>query len=60
LLDSLLRGFLFNAGIGGVFKPITEPAEDEWDDVMNINLKGVWFCLKHQIPAMMDLAEEHR
>ncbi|NQZ10015.1 MAG: SDR family oxidoreductase [Algicola sp.] len=42
-----------NAGIGGVFKPLTELEEDEWDDVMNINLKGVWLCLKHQISAMI-------
>lgn len=35
--------------------PLTEYSEADWDDVMNINLKGVWLCLKHQIKAMIAL-----
>jgi NAD(P)-dependent dehydrogenase (short-subunit alcohol dehydrogenase family) len=35
------------------FKPITECSEEEWDQVMNINLKGVWLGIKYQIPAML-------
>jgi NAD(P)-dependent dehydrogenase (short-subunit alcohol dehydrogenase family) len=42
-----------NAGIGGPNKPLTEVSEDEWDRVMNVNLKGVWLCLKYQIPQML-------
>jgi NAD(P)-dependent dehydrogenase (short-subunit alcohol dehydrogenase family) len=28
--------------------------EDTWDRVMAINLKGVWLCCKHGIPAMIE------
>jgi NAD(P)-dependent dehydrogenase (short-subunit alcohol dehydrogenase family) len=43
-----------NAGIGGsVFVPATEYEEEIWDQVMDINLKGVWLCMKYEIPAML-------
>jgi len=41
-----------NAGIAGVDKPTHELTESEWDRVMNINVKGVFFCTKHAIPHM--------
>ncbi len=41
-----------NAGIAGVNKPTHEIAEEEWDKVMNVNVKGVFFCTKHAIPYM--------
>ncbi|MGB8706143.1 MAG: glucose 1-dehydrogenase [Gillisia sp.] len=41
-----------NAGIAGVDKPTHELTEEEWDAVMNINVKGVFFCTKHAIPHM--------
>lgn len=41
-----------NAGIAGVDKPTHELTESEWDRVMNINVKGVFFCTKHAIPYM--------
>jgi NAD(P)-dependent dehydrogenase (short-subunit alcohol dehydrogenase family) len=41
-----------NAGIAGADKPTHELSEKEWDDVMAINVKGVFFCTKHAIPAM--------
>jgi NAD(P)-dependent dehydrogenase (short-subunit alcohol dehydrogenase family) len=28
--------------------------EDTWDRVMQVNLKGVWLCCKHGIPALID------
>jgi NAD(P)-dependent dehydrogenase (short-subunit alcohol dehydrogenase family) len=45
-LDALVN----NAGIGGVDKPTHELTETEWDSVMNVNVKGVFFCTKHAIP----------
>lgn len=42
-----------NAGISGVDKPTHELAEQEWDQVMNILVKGVFFCTKHAIPHML-------
>jgi NAD(P)-dependent dehydrogenase (short-subunit alcohol dehydrogenase family) len=42
-----------NCGIIGVAAPITEATEEDWDHVINTNLKGVWLCLKYEIAYMM-------
>src|SRR5262245_57357016 len=42
-----------NAGVGGDMLPTHEREEAEWDLVMNVNLKGVWLCMKYEIPAML-------
>ena len=43
-----------NAGIGGdALMPTADHTEENWDTVMNVNLKGVWLCMKYQIPAML-------
>lgn len=39
-----------NAGIAGSSKPTHELTEEEWDKVMAVNVKGVFFCTKHAIP----------
>lgn len=41
-----------NAGINGDLDSVTTCTEDNWDRVMGINLKGVWLCLKYEIPRM--------
>jgi NAD(P)-dependent dehydrogenase (short-subunit alcohol dehydrogenase family) len=41
-----------NAGIAGADKPTHELSEKEWDAVMNVNVKGVFFCTKYAIPHM--------
>lgn len=41
-----------NAGISGVEKPTHEITEEEWDKVMNVNVKGVFLCTKHALPLM--------
>jgi len=41
-----------NAGISGVSKPTDEITEEEWDRVMAVNVKGVFFCTKHSISYM--------
>ena len=43
-----------NAGVGGESVPTAEISEDGWDRVIGINLTGVWLCMKHQIPAMLE------
>jgi NAD(P)-dependent dehydrogenase (short-subunit alcohol dehydrogenase family) len=42
-----------NAGIEGTPAPATECSNDNWDKTININLKGVWYCMKYQIPEML-------
>lgn len=41
-----------NAGIAGIDKPTHEITEEEWDRVQAVNVKGVFFCIKHAIPHM--------
>jgi NAD(P)-dependent dehydrogenase (short-subunit alcohol dehydrogenase family) len=41
-----------NAGISGTTKPTHEVTEAEWDRVMAVNVKGVFFCTKHAIPHL--------
>ena len=42
-----------NAGIEGKWLPIAEQSEEDWDSVIDINLKGVWLCLKYEIQQML-------
>ena len=42
-----------NAGTSGGSGPIHEVEEDAWDQVLDTNLKGVWLCMKYQIPQML-------
>lgn len=43
-----------NAGAAGaVLTPLADIAESAWDEVMNVNLKGVFLSMKYEIPAML-------
>lgn len=42
-----------NAGVLGSGASMIDFTEDDWDDVMGVNLKGMWLCMKYEIPAMM-------
>jgi len=42
-----------NAGIEGNWIPIAEQSEEDWDRTIDINLKGVWLCLKYEIQQML-------
>ncbi|MFA7473569.1 MAG: SDR family NAD(P)-dependent oxidoreductase, partial [Spirosomataceae bacterium] len=44
--------FFNNAGVEGIVKPITEYPEEEFDKVININIKGVWLGMKYVLPQM--------
>lgn len=43
-----------NAGIQmeGLYKPIEETTEEDWDRMLNINLKSVFLCCKYVVPIM--------
>ena len=44
-----------NAGIEGTsYVPTADYDEAVWDRVMAVNLKGVWLCMKAQIPRMLE------
>jgi NAD(P)-dependent dehydrogenase (short-subunit alcohol dehydrogenase family) len=42
-----------NAGIEEALTPLPDQTEETYDRIMDINVKGVWLSLKHQIPAML-------
>lgn len=41
-----------NAGIGGAQAPVGEYPLDAWDQVIRVNLNGVFYGMRYQIPAM--------
>ena len=43
-----------NAGIGGPTAPAGDYPIDGWDRVIAINLSGVFYGMRHQIPALLD------
>jgi NAD(P)-dependent dehydrogenase (short-subunit alcohol dehydrogenase family) len=43
-----------NAGIGGPIGPLGEYPIDGWDKVISINLSGVFYGLRYQIPALLN------
>lgn len=42
-----------NAGIDQIGKTVVELDEEEWDRVIAVDLKGVFLCMKYQIPEMI-------
>ena len=43
-----------NAGIEGIQAITADYLEEDWDQVMDINLKGVWLCMKYEIRKMLE------
>jgi NAD(P)-dependent dehydrogenase (short-subunit alcohol dehydrogenase family) len=43
-----------NAGIEGEMAKTAECSEENWDRTIAINLKGVWLCMKQEIPHMLE------
>ena len=43
-----------NAGIGYLFGPLLETTQEEWDAVLGVNLRGVFFGIKHAARKMID------
>lgn len=42
-----------NAGVPGEnVRNTSEHSEENWDAVMNTNLRGVWLCMKHELSQM--------
>jgi NAD(P)-dependent dehydrogenase (short-subunit alcohol dehydrogenase family) len=42
-----------NAGVGGLGRATMTATADVYDQIMNINVRGVFFSMKHQIPAIL-------
>ncbi|GLQ56636.1 SDR family NAD(P)-dependent oxidoreductase [Devosia nitrariae] len=42
-----------NAGIGGVGMPTGEYTLEGWQQVIDVNLSGVFYCMRYELPAMV-------
>ncbi|RZU24109.1 SDR family oxidoreductase [Streptomyces sp. BK239] len=42
-----------NAGVEQPVKPAVDIAKDEWDRVIGVSLTGIFLCMKHQIPLLL-------
>lgn len=42
-----------NAGVGGASAPTGEYTEEDWRRVIDINLTGVWLCMKYELEQMV-------
>lgn len=47
-----VRVLVNNAGIGGSWKGILETSVEEWDEVLNLNLRAYWLMAKLLTPGM--------
>lgn len=43
-----------NAGVFTGLVPLAEYTEEMWEKNINTNLKGVWLCMKYEIPRMLE------
>jgi NAD(P)-dependent dehydrogenase (short-subunit alcohol dehydrogenase family) len=41
-----------NAGINGVWAPVEEIEPEEWDETININLRGTFLTVKYSVPFL--------
>ncbi|MDL1917261.1 SDR family oxidoreductase [Anaerolineae bacterium CFX4] len=48
----MLDGAFNNAGVGGTLSRTHMLTEEQWDQTMAVNLKGVWLCMKYEYPYM--------
>jgi NAD(P)-dependent dehydrogenase (short-subunit alcohol dehydrogenase family) len=42
-----------NAGIEYTVKPAADVTEEEWDRIIDIDLRGVFLCMKYEIPLIL-------
>ena len=66
LIESAVKQFgridvlVNNAGIGGESKKINELTEKDWDEVIDINLKGAFLCTREAVKNMTKDANNNR
>ena len=42
-----------NAGIGGFKSPLVQMSAEAWDQILNTNLRGVFYCIRFLTPLMI-------
>jgi 3-oxoacyl-[acyl-carrier protein] reductase len=48
-----------NAGVGGFGGPLHQMAPESWDQVLNTNLRGVYYCVRSFVPMMIGARSGH-
>jgi NAD(P)-dependent dehydrogenase (short-subunit alcohol dehydrogenase family) len=48
-----------NAGVGSFAAPLHQMPPDSWDQVLNTNLRGVYFCIRSFAPLMIRAGHGH-
>ncbi len=48
-----------NAGIGGFGGPLHQPTPDSWDQILNTNLRGVYYAVRAFAPLMIRARSGH-
>ena len=48
-----------NAGIGGFSSPLYELPSENWDQILNTNLRGVYYCIRGFAPSMIRARRGH-
>jgi NAD(P)-dependent dehydrogenase (short-subunit alcohol dehydrogenase family) len=43
-----------NAGVEQRIAPVADLTEETWDRIVDINLRSVFLCMKHEIPLMLE------
>ena len=54
-----LDGVLFNAGLLGTLSPFEHIQEQEWDEVMQVNVKSEFLLTQALLPLLRQTAKEH-
>mgnify|MGYP003684039557 FL=1 len=52
--EKKIDAFVNNAGIGGVMAPFHEMKDEDWDNLIAVNLSSVFYCLKFQLKILLD------
>lgn len=52
--EKKIDAFINNAGIGGVMAPFHEMKDEDWDNLIAVNLSSVFYCLKYQLKILLD------
>ena len=48
-----------NAGVGSFSTPLHELTPEEWEKVLNTNLRGVYYCIRSFAPMMIRAKTGH-
>jgi 3-oxoacyl-[acyl-carrier protein] reductase len=48
-----------NAGVGSFASPLHQLPPDSWEQVMNTNLRGVYYCIRSFAPMMIEARSGH-